>query len=404
MTSAMVQAHALFPDLDVAAAVESYLAEGFDLDDEGMYIERSIGTYDAVNDRSLLLIGENWHVPDAFEKACQNLALDLHLLHADGTAETGLSRRQDYGTRTVPLGLAPCYLMAHAAKPNPLFLKSARMLWEKSPDPTGHLLWLAYPLLKYGELDLEKENKAVALPDRFNLCLPKNGIWRSRDGLLSVSAFRNTTRLLSLVFGEAELTSLKISQTYFGYETGWFISDSLEADGNQVVMVSEGVANPRRPGYELPLGRPVPPDQWNEIKQERDLRRLPPARSRLEIVQFKEGLDLHYQTPDGLDGVAAQVAFDFPPGGIWETSDNSLKPQKGQVIFLKNGMGRMRFGNDVIEIGAGIHEHTMWEMREAQAAPDSVRILLTFLTPVNSKIRLGVFRGLTPNSSEDQEQ
>ena len=58
IASALTQAQALFPDLNVADGVEAYLAEGFDLDEDGCYIEHSIGNYDAVNDLSLLLIGE----------------------------------------------------------------------------------------------------------------------------------------------------------------------------------------------------------------------------------------------------------------------------------------------------------------------------------------------------------
>ncbi len=99
IASALAQAHALFPDLDVAAGVEAYLAEGFDLDEDGCFIEHSIGNYDAVNDLSLLLIGEYWARPDAIEGVARNLAFDLHMLHADATAITNLSTRFDYGTR-----------------------------------------------------------------------------------------------------------------------------------------------------------------------------------------------------------------------------------------------------------------------------------------------------------------
>ena len=73
---------------------------------------------------------------------------------------------------------------------------------------------------------------------------------------------------------------------------------------------------PRRPGYELPLGKPVPPEQWQELLQERQLRRLPPATSSLTVEEVEGGFDLRYQTLDGLHRVAAQIAFDFPPGAF----------------------------------------------------------------------------------------
>ena len=111
--------------------VDAYLAEGFDIDAEGAYIEHSSGIYDSVCDRSLLLIADHWDCPSARPTVAANLNFDLHLLHADGTMETGLSRRQDYGTAVVPLGLAACYLHYAAVIPNPLFVAAARRLWAK---------------------------------------------------------------------------------------------------------------------------------------------------------------------------------------------------------------------------------------------------------------------------------
>ena len=390
IASALVQAHALFPDLDVAATVDAYLAEGIDVDAEGLFIERSIGVYDAVNDRSWLLIAERRDCPEALDAVARNLDLDLRFLHADGTAETGLSRRQDYGTRTVPLGLAHCYLLYNALHANPVYVQAAQMLWEKSDAAAGHLLWLTYPLLKYGD----PAPAGVALPDDFTVFLPLNGLWRARRGLSSASAFRNTTRLFSLVYGKAELSSVKIGQTYFGHNTGRFISDDVTATEDGVILRSEGRSNPRRPGYELPLGYPIPPERWNVMLEERGLRRLPPPLSTLTIREVDGGFDLRYQTLDGLDGVAAQVAIDFPPNGVWETDDTAVCPQAGQVLFLKQSYGTMRYGHDVIRIGPGAHAHGMWAMRDAELAPDHVRVLLTFLTSVDVTLQIRVYQGL----------
>lgn len=392
IVSALAQAQALFPDLQVKTTIDAYLAEGVDIDAEGFFIERSVGNYDAVNDWALLLIAENWDCPEALDAVQRNLSLDLHLLHADGTAETGLSRRQDYGTRNVPLNLAACYLLCHRAAPNPLFVRAAQMLWERAAPSAPAVLWLCYALLKGGD----PEPVEVALPEDFARHFALNGIWRVRRGLLSATFFQGTTRLLTLTYGRAELSSVKISQTYFGKETGWFISDSLHVEGNRAILRSEGRRNPRRPGYELPLGRPVPPERWAGTMAERELRRLPPATSILTVQEVAGGFDLRYQTLDGLDGVAAQIALDFPPGGIWETEDTCTRPVAGQVLFLKQGYGAMRFGNDVIRIGPGAHAHRMWQMRDAETAPNHVRVLLTFLTPVDHPFQLRVSRGLNP--------
>jgi hypothetical protein len=407
IASALSQAVQLFPDLDVPEkaghsmrrTVDAYLAEGVDIDAEGFFIERSVGVYDAVNDRSLLLIAENHGWPAALDAVERNLALDLRLLHADGTAETGLSRRQDYGTREVALGLAPCYLMFDGMRPNPHFSRAAQWLWDAAPTPPGHLEWLLYGLLKYGDpVPADAAPAGALLPDDYALHLPANGIYRARRGMLSASFFQDATRLLSFTFGAAELTSLKISATYFGGDCGRFIGDRLEVKGGRVVLWSEGRRRPRRPGYELPLGRPVPPERWEEMTNERELRSLPPLFSLLEAQEATDargqGFDLRYRTLDGLDRVAVQIALDFPPGGIWETADTRAKPTAGQALFLKQGYGAMRYGNDVIEIGPGAAAHGMWQMREAEPAPNHVRVLLTFLTPVDCAFTIRAYRGL----------
>lgn len=394
MVSALVQAKALFPDMEVAGAVNAYLAEGFDIDEEGLFLERSIGVYDAVNTRSLLLIAANWPCPSALDAVARNLEFNLHMLHADGTAETGLSRRQDYGTRTVPLGIAHAYLLSHFVQPNPRFVAAAQTLWQHSQQPGEWQLWLAYPLLKYGN----PEPSDAALPDNFSQFFPRNGIWRVRRDRLSASFFGGVTRLLTLTYGSAELSSMKISATYFGGLCGRFSADRFTVSENTASFVWTGLNRPRRPGYELPLGKAVAPDEWDALLPERDLRRVPPLRSLLTVHEVQEGFDLHLQTLDGLDGVAFQIAFDFAPGGLWETGDTRLAPQAGQAIFLKQGWGEMRYGNDAIRISPGVYGHGMFAMREAESAPGHVRILLTLRTPVDHTLQVRAYRGLRRGS------
>jgi hypothetical protein len=400
ITSALVYAHTLFPDLDVAETVEMYLAEGFDIDEDGTFIERSIGVYDAVNNRALLLIAEFWNRPDALDAVALNLDFDLHMLHADGTAVTNLSRRQDYGTRTVPMGLIPCYLLLNRQQPNPTWTTAAGTLWAQSRQPggpfpdLGYLDWISYALLKGGTPDTTQ----AALPTNFANYYPVNGVWRVRREQLSASFFQGKTGLLSLAFGQAELSSVKISFTYFGRECGWFFGDELTVSdtsiGSVAVLRSTGLNHPRRPAYELPLGRPVPPDRWDEVMAERDLRHLPPISGDLTVTEVDGGFNLHLQTLSGMDNVAGQIAFDFAPGGVWETVDSRFKPQAGQEIFLKQGTGTMRYGNDVIQISPGHGAHSVWQMHAAESAPDHVRVLLTFFTPVDHLVHLRVYRGL----------
>ena len=120
---------------------------------------------------------------------------------------------------------------------------------------------------------------------------------------------------------------------------------------------------------------------------------FPPCAGRLTVTRSEQGLELRYQTLDNYLGVTAQLALDFAPGGIWETADTAMQPRAGQVIFLKQGYGTMRYGNDVIRVGPGAFSHRTWKMRHAEPAPDCVRVLLTFHTPVDHRFALHVEHG-----------
>jgi hypothetical protein len=389
IASALAQAGALFPDLPVGPTIAAYLAEGFDLDAEGMYLERSAGVYDAVCDRSLLLLADCWDAPGAREAARANLHLNLHLFHADGTAETGLSHRQDYGQRVVPASLVASYLHSAARDPNPVFVHAAQWLWERATPGLGDTVWVAATLLRDGE----PAPSSAALPDDFTHDYPHNGLWRVRRGALSVSGFRDSVRLLALHYGQAELSSVSIAQSYFG--CGQFVADTLTVADGVATLHSAGQRRPRRPGYDQPLGRPVPPEAWAERLAERDNRPVPPATSTLTLREAAGGLTLRYQTLAGLDSVTTQIAFDFPPGGAWETDDTAVLPQAGQVLFLKQGYGVMRYGSDAIRIGPGTDAHRMWQMRDADPPRDRARVVFAFTTPVDHTFTITGFRGLS---------
>ncbi len=396
IVAALAQTMALFPDVKAHDCIRSYLDEGFDVDEEGTYLERSIGVYDAVTNRSLLLFAEHWNdaadIAKVHDAVSSNLNFNLHFFHADGTAETGLSRRQDYGRRDVPVPLIASYLHSNALKPNPLFVSVAQWLWEHAPLEQGDVAWQwqAYVLMKYGE----PEASTAQLPTEYKKHYPLNEVWRVRHEDLSATIYGGVSNLMSVVYGDATLSCIKISQTYFGI--GNFVADELIVEADKATLNYHGSVRLHKPGYELPLGRVVARDDWDRAIAERDYKPLPAMLSKLELSSLEDGFDFHYQTLDGLDQVLVQIAFDFPAGGFWETEDTGFRTQAGQEIFLKRGAGKMRFGNDVIELSNGSTEHLYEQMRASEPVADGLcRVLITFLTPVNHAFKLRVSRGLS---------
>jgi len=397
--SAMAHATALFPDLQLAPAIDAIVAEGIDIDREGFYMERSVGVYDAVSNRSLLLLADFYPSATAAarEAVHRNLDLDLHLLHADMTAETALSHRQDYGKREVPVAQGSCYLHSCLVRPNAVFAEAARVLWNAAETRTATVcLWYYYLLSKFGE----PASPPAALPQDFSLWLPDNGLWRIRRNALSASVLRGSASLLSLVWGEAELAAVKICQTYYG--TGRFRADTMSVDGQQAMLRFEGDYRAYRPGAFMPLGRPIPNELgkfWGETASQRKLRSQPKCTSTLQISEVPGGFDLHYRTLSGLDRVCTQVTFDFAPGGVWETADTACRPRAGDELFLRQGVGRMIYGTDVIEIGPGTAGHRMWQMRDSELAPHYVRVTIALVTPIDQVFRIRLGRGIHSHRS-----
>ncbi|MEU6357441.1 hypothetical protein ABZ896_50455 [Streptomyces sp. NPDC047072] len=104
LSAALARLHRSFPDDRLLARVEEWLAEGVDIDAEGLYSERSAVYATHVTNPSLFLLAEVLDRADLRDAVERNLAVTLDLIRPDGTVETVHSRRQD---QKHPYPLAP---------------------------------------------------------------------------------------------------------------------------------------------------------------------------------------------------------------------------------------------------------------------------------------------------------
>ncbi|MDQ0766379.1 hypothetical protein [Streptomyces canus] len=104
LCAALARLHRSFPDDRLLDRIEEWLAEGVDIDAEGLYSERSANYAAHVSNPSLLLLAEVLGRADLLYAVERNLATTLDLIRPDGTVETVHSRRQDQNR---PFPLAP---------------------------------------------------------------------------------------------------------------------------------------------------------------------------------------------------------------------------------------------------------------------------------------------------------
>lgn len=95
LAAALARLHRSFPDSRLLDRVEQWLAEGVDIDAEGLYSERSAVYASHVSNPSLLLLADVLDRPDLRDAVERNLTATLDLIRPDGTVETVHSRRQD---------------------------------------------------------------------------------------------------------------------------------------------------------------------------------------------------------------------------------------------------------------------------------------------------------------------
>ncbi len=400
--SALAQALTLFPDLPARDYLDSILAEGIDINADGEYTERSTGIYNAVCNRSLRFMADGLDRPDLLDHVRRNLDLMAHLFHHDGTVVTSISNRQDRGQRVVPLSIADSFYDLARRDGNGVWAAGADQLVAAGSDVV-HGVWLVHPFLAYpGYRDDALPRQP--LPDNYRKVFPASGLWRIRRGPLSATAAAGNTVAFAVRYGEVALKAVKIAGTYS--HTAKFTADTLEAADGGARLVHPGATRPI-PGYDLPLGRPVPFGEFAKLRPERDRWTLPPLDQILDIREVDGGFDLHLRTAGGLDRVTFQIECCFDGPGEWETADQVIQVANGQTAILKAGHGIFHRGAHGISVGPGGDAHRMWQMRGTEPEPDSFRVLITLQTPIDRalEIRYGQWspatRDLLPPDASD---
>ncbi|MGW5606172.1 hypothetical protein ACWEWI_08735 [Streptomyces sp. NPDC003753] len=104
LCAALARLHRSFPDGRLLDRIDAWLAEGVDIDAEGLYSERSANYAAHVSNPSLLLLADVLGRTDLRDAVERNLTATLDLIRPDGTVETVHSRRQD---QNQPFPLAP---------------------------------------------------------------------------------------------------------------------------------------------------------------------------------------------------------------------------------------------------------------------------------------------------------
>ncbi|GGT99292.1 hypothetical protein [Streptomyces coeruleorubidus] len=378
LCAALTRLHRSFPDDRLLRRVEEWLAEGVDIDAEGLYSERSANYAAHVTNPSLLLLADVLGRGDLLDAVERNLAMTLDLIRPDGTVETVHSRRQDQHD---PFPLAPYlphYRLLAIRTGRGDFSRAARQAAADGIDDPG---LLAETLLTPELCRVLPAPAAQALPrDRYLTTaglavrasatahtvvyggsdVPEHR--RIRSGLACNPTF------LRLFAGDAVLDAVRLSRGFF--DLGPFRAADMQGLADSRYRLTETLS--------AAYYQPLPPDRRREDGAYRmaDEGRFSAAMAfpdrpgdevshttRVEVDLRENGADLRID----ISGPRAPWALEltFRPGGVPE----GAAPIGDGRWCLTAGPMTYRVGDDEIRIEADV------ESGEPLAGPDRSDVL-----------------------------
>ncbi|MDH6485193.1 hypothetical protein [Streptomyces sp. SAI-127] len=378
LCAALARLHRSFPDDRLLDRVEEWLAEGVDIDAEGLYSERSANYAAHVSNPSLLLLAEVLGRADLLYAVERNLAATLDLIRPDGTVETVHSRRQDQN-HPFPLGpYLPHYRLLAIRTGRGDFARVAQRAAAGGVDDPDLLaetlltpdLCRTLPAPTAEPLPRDRYLSTARLAARASATahtvvyggsdVPEHR--RIRSGLACNPTF------LRLFAGDAVLDAVRLSRGFF--DLGPFRAADMEQLADNRYRLTETLT--------AAYYQPLPPDRRQDggVYRMTDEGRFSAAMAfpdrprdevshttRAEVDLREDGADLRID----ISGPRVPWALEltFRPGGV---TDGAVAIGDGRWC-LTTGPMTYRVGDDEIRVEAGV------EAGEPLAGPDRSDVL-----------------------------
>jgi hypothetical protein len=370
--SALARIHSLFPAAKYVARINDWLGEGIYVDADGQFEERSTGIYSQVTDGAFLTMARLLHRPELLEPVRRNLDMNVYYLHPDGEVETVGSRRQDQLMTSSIAGYYRQYRYLAIGDSNPLYGAIVNLIEgmpaESFPSPNLLIYFLEEPILK------KSVPADTGIPSDYAKVFTNSGLARIRRGPVSAtiyggsdwplgveSGLASNPTFFTLRKGKAVLQSVRMGCQFFSL--GVFRSQGLKVNGKDYSLHQR---------FDAPYYQPLPKayrnrqgdyaltaakDErfWSKLDfPRREVSNVQTLEQRITIRENRGAFELDFDI-SGQDGVPVTIEFAFRPDG--DLQGRLQESAREKALLLKEGTGRYRVGDDVIEFGPGQAEH-----------------------------------------------
>ena len=370
VSAVLARLYSLFQDDRYLHRLEEWLAEGIYLNEDGNYPERS-RNYSIVEGNSLLTIGRLLDRPELFDIVRENLVSNYYYMEPNGDLITLDSRRQDqYDTVEMARYYFLYKYLAHYYKDE--FLSAVAREIEGFEGFGRHVLANLIAFMEEPVL-LSETPTSRTLPTDYTKEFRASGLVRIRRENTTASIFAGNDKPLIIASGRsvnptfftfrkgaAILHSVRLSTSFF--RTGYVRCDGVVVRGDQYTLSEKKEAyyyhpmpaDKRTADGDYKLSPSVDGRFWSKMDFERRPKDVIVLESRIKITENNGAFRMDIVV-EGPRDVSVLLEFCFNEGGELE----GVTPGEAEDdYFLTSGTATYTFGNDVIEIGPGIHEHS----------------------------------------------
>ena len=369
--SALARINSFFHSNALIDRIDVWLKEGIDLDPDGQYTEKSVGSYSPVCDEMFINMGRLLNRNDLLDVARKNLDMTLYYIQPGGEVLTDASGRQDSDKISDVAGYYYSYLYFSHRDKNPVYAAVCDFI----ENHLTHKLTSFIPYLLENESLRNKRVSATQFPDRYFKRFKHSGVFRIRQSNFDVSIIENNPTFLSLIKGSAVLQSMRLGSTFFG-SRGQFTAENAEVNNNQIILTKSV-----KHGY----FQPFPEDKIIGDGVYSKMPRAERTLSEPQVIHYKitiTTLDQKIQVAIEVTGTAhvlVSLEMNFRKGG--DLSGVISDKNRADSYFLNEGWGTYTKDDSVITFGPGKIEHQWGTMRGMHEKPYGNTVYINGHTP-----------------------
>ena len=369
--SALARINSFFPSPKLIERIGVWLNEGIDLDPDGQYSEKSVGSYSPICNEMFITMGRLLNRNDLLNVARKNLDMTLYYIQPRGEVLSNASGRDDSNNISDVASYYFSYLYFSHLDKNPVYAAVCHFIESNLTDKLISYI----PYLYENQFLLNKRVSPTKFPTSYYKRFKHSGVFRIRQSNFDVSIIENSLTFLTLIKGSAVLQSLRLGSTFFG-SRGQFAAENIEVNRNKVTLTKS-----IKHGYFQPFPEDKIIGDGVYSKMPREHRKL----SEPQVLNYKVIISLLDKKTEvalevvGTNNVLVSLEMNFREGG--KLSGVISDQNRPYSYFLKDGWGTYSKDGSVITFGPGKVEHQWGTMRGMEEKPFGNTVYINGHTP-----------------------